>query len=48
MTSLISLLGKGKNDPVTGYKTARYRFDDGSVHEEPFFGRWPDTSSHNG
>lgn len=38
MTSLISLLGKGKNDPVTGYKTARYRFDDGSVHEEPFFG----------
>lgn len=38
MTTLISLLGKGKNDPVTGYKTARYRFDDGSVHEEPFFG----------
>ncbi|MDM9652068.1 hypothetical protein QU755_11345 [Pseudomonas wenzhouensis] len=38
MTTLISLLGKGKNDPVTGYKTARYRFDDGSVNEEPFFG----------
>lgn len=38
MTTLISLLGKGKHDPETGYKTARYRFDDGSVREEPFFG----------
>ena len=38
MTTLISLLGKGRNDPETGYKTARYRFDDGSVREEPFFG----------
>ncbi len=39
MTTLISLLGKGKNDPVTGYKTARYRFDSNTLSEqEPFFG----------
>lgn len=38
MTTLVSLLGKGINDPVTGYRTARYRFDDGFVREAPFFG----------
>lgn len=39
MTTLISLLGKGKSDPITGYKTARYRFDQNTLsQEEPFFG----------
>lgn len=39
MPTLISLLGKGRNDPVTGYKTARYRFDGNTLSaDEPFFG----------
>ena len=38
MTTLISFLGKGKADPNTGYRRARYRFADGVVREEPFFG----------
>ncbi|MBK7675736.1 MAG: hypothetical protein IPJ27_13800 [Candidatus Accumulibacter sp.] len=29
MTTLISLLGKGRLDPRTGYRTATYRFDPG-------------------
>src|SRR5690606_20043709 len=37
MTTLISLLGKGRN-PSTGYRPARYRFDDEFAREEPFFG----------
>lgn len=38
MTTLISFLGKGRADPRTGYRTARYRFDNGAVHTTPFFG----------
>ncbi|MFN6961386.1 MAG: TIGR02221 family CRISPR-associated protein [Rhodocyclaceae bacterium] len=38
MTTLISFLGKGRIDPRTGYRTARYRFEDNSVREVPFFG----------
>lgn len=38
MTTLISLLGKGKYDPVKGYRTAKYRFDDRTLSEEAFFG----------
>lgn len=38
MTTLISLLGKNKSDTQTGYRTAKYRFDDGSIREVPFFG----------
>jgi len=36
MTTLISFLGKGKADPNTGYRRARYQFADGVVREEPF------------
>lgn len=38
MTTLISFLGKGRIDPRTGYRTARYRFDDSFVREVPYFG----------
>lgn len=33
MTTLISFLGKQS----AGYRTARYRFAEGDVHEVPFF-----------
>lgn len=38
MTTLISLLGKSRADSRTGYRTAKYRFDDGTVREAPYFG----------
>lgn len=38
MPTLISLLGKGRNDPETGYRKAHYRFADGTLRETPFFG----------
>jgi len=37
MTTLVSFLGKGQADKTTGYRTARYRFDD-VVREAPYFG----------
>ncbi|MBM4200351.1 MAG: TIGR02221 family CRISPR-associated protein [Gammaproteobacteria bacterium] len=36
--TLISFLGKARADPVTGYRTATYRFDAGFVRTVPFFG----------
>lgn len=36
--TLISFLGKARQDPATGYRTADYRFDDGTVCKTPFFG----------
>jgi len=38
MATLISFLGKGRIDPRTGYRTARYRFDDDFIREVPYFG----------
>lgn len=38
MTTLISLLGKNKADPKTGYRTANYLFDKDCIRTEPFFG----------
>ncbi|WP_349618214.1 TIGR02221 family CRISPR-associated protein [Azotobacter salinestris] len=38
MPTLISLLGKGRNDSETGYRKASYRFADGTLRETPFFG----------
>ena len=35
---LVSMLGKSRLDPQTGYKKARYRFDREFVREAPFFG----------
>ncbi len=39
---LISLIGKGRNDPNSpsraGYQTATYQFDDGQTHATSFFG----------
>lgn len=34
--TLISFLGSSRFDPATGYRKARYRFDDGQVAETPF------------
>ncbi|MCB1866625.1 MAG: TIGR02221 family CRISPR-associated protein [Chromatiales bacterium] len=36
--TLISFLGKARLDPATGYRKARYRFDNGDEHETPYFG----------
>jgi CRISPR-associated Csx2 family protein len=38
LTTLVSFLGRAQHDRQTGYRTAKYRFDDGVVHETPFFG----------
>ena len=38
MPILISLIGKSRLDPQTGYRTACYRYPDGQVREVPFFG----------
>lgn len=38
MTTLISLLGKSKYDPQTGYRKANYKFDDHVAQNEAFFG----------
>ena len=37
-TTLISLIGKSRLDPHTGYRSARYRYSDGQMREVPFFG----------
>lgn len=37
-TTLISFVGKGRNDPKTGYRTATYRFDSQFVRTVSFFG----------
>ena len=36
--TLISLIGKSRLDPQTGYRTANYRYPDGTTRTEPFFG----------
>jgi CRISPR-associated Csx2 family protein len=36
--TLISFLGKGRDDPKTGYRTATYDFPDGRQRTTPFFG----------
>lgn len=38
MHTLITFLGKGRADPDTGYRKARYRFPDGAEDETPYFG----------
>lgn len=38
MTTLISFLGKGRDDPNNGYRTARYRFGERDIRETPYFG----------
>lgn len=38
MSTLISMLGKGRDNPQTGYRVAHYRYPDGQVRETPFFG----------
>lgn len=38
MTTLLGFLGKGKSDPKTGYRTAKYRFDEDFVRTAPYFG----------
>ncbi|MDO4723851.1 MAG: TIGR02221 family CRISPR-associated protein [Comamonadaceae bacterium] len=38
MTTLISLLGKSQLNQQTGYRTANYRFADGTSRESPYFG----------
>ncbi len=38
MTTLISFLGKSQLDSKTGYRSARYRFEDGSERETAYFG----------
>lgn len=35
---LVSVLGKSRLDKETGYRKARYRFDDRFIRETPFFG----------
>ena len=38
MHTLITFLGKGRDNQATGYRTARYRFADGTMRETPYFG----------
>lgn len=38
MTTLIGLLGKSQLDSKSGYKTAKYKFEDGDSIESPYFG----------
>ncbi|RMX01951.1 TIGR02221 family CRISPR-associated protein [Allofranklinella schreckenbergeri] len=38
MTTLISLLGKSQLNQQTGYRSANYRFADGTTRESPYFG----------
>ncbi|MBW7657720.1 TIGR02221 family CRISPR-associated protein [Hydrogenophilus thermoluteolus] len=38
MTTLISFLGKSQLDSKTGYRTARYRMPDGTIHETAYLG----------
>lgn len=36
--TLITILGKGRDNPQTGYREASYCFDDGKTETTPFFG----------
>ncbi|MDP1697017.1 MAG: TIGR02221 family CRISPR-associated protein [Xanthomonadaceae bacterium] len=38
MHTLITFLGKGRDNAQTGYRSTRYRFDDGAESHSPFFG----------
>ena len=38
MHTLISFLGKGRDNLQTGYRQASYRFDAGFLRKVPFFG----------
>lgn len=38
MHTLVSFLGKGRENPKTGYREATYRFDDGHTETTAFFG----------
>ncbi len=38
MTTLISFLGKGRDDRAKGYRTARYRFGEREIRETAYFG----------
>ena len=38
MHTLVTLLGKGRENARTGYREATYRFPDGSEQRTPFFG----------
>ncbi len=37
-TALVTFLGKGRDDPEKGYRTATYQFPDGSKIRTSFFG----------
>lgn len=37
-TTLITILGKGRYDPIKGYQTATYAFPDGQTLTTPYFG----------
>lgn len=39
MHILVTFLGKGRDNPKTGYRTTRYRFSDGTERATAFFGR---------
>lgn len=38
MHTLVSLLGRGRDNPTSGYRKASYRFADGTADATPFFG----------
>lgn len=38
MHTLVSFLGRGRDNPTSGYREASYRFADGSTATTPFFG----------
>ncbi len=38
MLTLVSFLGKGRDDRAKGYRAARYRFDEREIRETPYFG----------
>jgi len=38
MHALITFLGRGRDNPDTGYKTANYQFDTGERYTTPYFG----------
>lgn len=37
-TTLVSFLGRARQDPTTGCRLATYRFPDGTEQTTPFFG----------
>ncbi|EGV32636.1 CRISPR-associated protein, TM1812 family [Thiorhodococcus drewsii AZ1] len=38
LMTLVSFLGRARQDSKTGYRTANYRFANGAIHSTPFFG----------